>query len=163
MKWRNFGTESPSGLHCTNRYESPDYPIGWFSNCQCIRSAANTNPDRVWISCYGFRSHEWVWISPNGSVVAATRNQIHMLIYKHIHTVCTCMYTDRHTCTYANNTHEHELTHTHIHHTHSRTHMLQFHNTCLENYYQKMLLTNILFKVPYYIFFGKKKRKENRN
>ena len=28
MKWRDFGSESPSGLHCTNRYKSPDHPMG---------------------------------------------------------------------------------------------------------------------------------------
>ena len=43
--------------------------------------------------------------------------------------------------------------------THSRARMHQFHNTGLENYYQNLLLTNILVKVPYYICFGKKKRK----
>jgi len=32
MKWRSFGSESPSGLYCTNQYISPNHPMGRSSN-----------------------------------------------------------------------------------------------------------------------------------
>ena len=61
MKWRGFGTESPSGLHCMNWYWSTDHPMDRSSNRLCIGFTTSTNPDRVRVSC------SWVRISPNGS------------------------------------------------------------------------------------------------
>ena len=53
MKWRSFGSESPSGLHCTNRYWSTDHPMNRSSNCLCIGSRTSTNLDRVRVSFNG--------------------------------------------------------------------------------------------------------------
>ena len=43
MKWCGFGTESPSGLHCTNWYGYLDHLMGQFLNCLCIGSITSTN------------------------------------------------------------------------------------------------------------------------
>jgi len=43
MKWCGFGSESPSGLHYTNRSGSPNCIVRWSSNRQCIKSTTNTN------------------------------------------------------------------------------------------------------------------------
>jgi len=50
MKWRGFGTESPSSFHCMNRYWSTDHPMEQSSNRHCIGSTTSTNPNRVRVS-----------------------------------------------------------------------------------------------------------------
>jgi len=77
MKWRGFGAESPSGLHCTNQYWSTDRPMGRSSNCWCIGYAASTDPDWIQISQSG--SHQWVRI-------AVTRNLTDELTRTYIRT-----------------------------------------------------------------------------
>jgi len=54
----HFGAESPSGLHCTNRYESPDHPMGQSLNRQCIGSTINTIPNLMLPSS---DLTKWVW------------------------------------------------------------------------------------------------------
>ena len=107
MKWRNFGFESPSGLHCTNRYESPDHLMGRSTNRQCIESIIGINANLL------LRSSDHM----NEFVIAVTHNQTYMdtrthntHTYKHtllpVHTYTHYKYTIhtsayKHTHTYS--------------------------------------------------------------
>jgi len=76
---KRFGTESPPGLHYTNRYGSPDHLMGRSLNRQCIESTTSTNLNLLLPS--SDRTNEFE--------IAATRN------YAHINT-----HTHRYTCTH---------------------------------------------------------------
>jgi len=43
MKRCDLGPESPSGLHCMNRYGYLNHLVCWSSNRPCIVSTTNTN------------------------------------------------------------------------------------------------------------------------
>jgi len=107
MKWRDFETKSPSGLHCTNQYESSDHPMGQFSNRHRIRSITSTNPDRVRVSCYRFGSHEQVWN-------AIIRNQTHEFTRTQVYIRTHATYIYGYTPTY-NYIHTYTSIHLHIH------------------------------------------------
>ena len=79
IKWRDFISESPSGLHCRNQYGSLNHLIGRSSNRQCIGSSANTNPSLL----------QRVRISSNRSERCNTQSNpwTHMNIHRtHTHT-----------------------------------------------------------------------------
>jgi len=132
MKWRDFGFESPSGLHWMNWYEPLNHPMDQFLNCQSIGFTTSTNPDRVWVSCYRFRSHEWV-----GNV--ATRNPTHELTrtYTRIHT--HHIYTRTHACTQAyvhTYTYSYTLIYIYIYISYIYVYIYSYTNTLIHTYTQ---------------------------
>ena len=118
MKWRGFGAESPSGLHCTNQYWSMDHLMDRSSNHHCIGSTTITIPDRVRVSCNGSGSYR---TNPKRCGTWPTHT------YKHKYTINTHTCTRTHTCT-PTYTYIYKHTHTYIHticiHTHTYIHII---------------------------------------
>ena len=131
MKWRGFGTESPSGLHCTNRYWSSNRPMDRSSNRLCIGSIMNLK---------------------SGLPLVGLNHTSESVIPQHA-IIHTCMHVHSNTPTHIikeTNTHKHNsqaCTHAHVNHarastclhtpTHSRARMHQFHTQVwrTKNYY----------------------------
>ena len=86
MKWHGFESESSSGLHCTNRYGSPNRPVCQFSNRQYIGSTTSTNPDRVRIFCYRVRISRASPYRCNTQSYTHVDIQIHMYTYMYTYT-----------------------------------------------------------------------------
>ena len=116
MKWRDFRSESSSGLHCTNKYGSLDHPMGRSSNRQCIGSTTSTiriSSYRVRIARTSSKSLKHETIHREKGKLTHTHD---ICIYPHMYvTVHTCVHphTSIHTCTYTNL------------HTHNHTHKLR--------------------------------------
>jgi len=106
MKWRDFRTESPSGLNCTNGTYLRIIPwIGLWIAC-----ASGPEWIQIRISCYR------VWITGTDPITV-TRNQTHIIhINTLLHThMCTCtLHTRVHRNTYVY-THTHTYTSIHVH------------------------------------------------
>ena len=111
------------GLHCMNRYESPDHLMCRSSNRQCIESITSTNLNLLLPS--SDRTNE--------SIITVTRNHtqrgrginihiIHSHMYPHTHAtrVYTHVYTHIHIYTSIH-------VHTHYHHTYPNTHIIYIH------------------------------------
>ena len=116
LKWRSFGSESPSGQHCTNWCRSLNRLVCRSSNRLMYRHSANTNPDRV---CYWVWSHERV-----RNAVTQSHPWSGRLRYKERATEShppTYTYTLAHTPTHAC-TPEHTHVHTNHLYTHARAH-----------------------------------------
>jgi len=107
MKWCGFGSESPSGLHCTKRYESPDHPVGSVFESP-VYQVHNGHKSESPVTEFG--SHERVRN-------AATRN--------HTRTPTCYTYTpiNRNVHTYIHNTHAP----THKHNTNIIPHIIYIH------------------------------------
>jgi len=50
MKWYGFGSESPSGLHCTNQCGPPNHFVSRSSNGPCISYITGTNLNLMLLS-----------------------------------------------------------------------------------------------------------------
>ena len=101
MNWHSFEPESPSGLHCMNRYGSTNYPISRSSNRQCIGSTVNTNLNLLLPSsdctnesgCRNWNAystnhiliHMHTYIT-HSRIYTHTTYNIHTFIYIHIYT-----------------------------------------------------------------------------
>jgi len=106
----DFGTESPSGLHCTNWCRSSDHPTSPSLNCQCIGSITSTTLNLLW------RVQFTKWVR-----IAMTHNPTHEF---------TRTYTRTHT--YTTYIHVHTCIHTRVHsqayvHTYTYLYALNIH------------------------------------
>jgi len=144
MKWHDFESESSSGLHCTNRYGSPNHPMVRSLNRQCIGFTANTNSNLLLPS--SDRTNEFIIVvtrnqthREGGELTHITRS--HMYPYTHATRAYThtCVPTYIHICKYTHTytlymhipTHAYTSTHKHTHdiHTYMHTHAQRKTNT----------------------------------
>ena len=138
MKWRDFGSESPYGLHCMSWYEPLNHLVSRFLNRLTIGSTVNTNLNLMLPSLD--RTSE--------SIIIVTRNHtqrgrrintyithshmytptyIHIQVYTYIHTIYIHMliHTHKHINTNIKTYNTHALIHAHLHPNtwiHSRIH-----------------------------------------
>ena len=108
MKWRDFGSESPSGLYCMNRYKSPDHPMGSIFKSPVYYE----HKSKSLVTEFG--SHEWVWIA-----VTCNQTLTNILIHTYTYTyTCSCIRPRIHTYTVYTYIHSQ-----HTHHVYPCVHM----------------------------------------
>ena len=122
MKWRGFGSESPSGLHCTNRYWSTDHPMDQSSNRQCIGFITSTNSDRIRVSPNGSETLWHATIHTRWYTNTYVHIHVHIYVYTNTHNTHMHVHGKTHAYTLTPTSHnKHKLTHTH-NTTHTLTH-----------------------------------------